>query len=438
MADRIPPHSQDAERSVIGSCLQSRTALADVAEILKPDDFYDNANKTIYSAILDMFKLGRSVDIVTVAEELRNRKLLEAAGSSTYIATLAGEVPEVVNAAEYARIVREKSMLRQLILAAEEIKAKSYDTRTETESILDYAERSIFSLAQSSQKRDYQKLKDILVKDIMLIDEASRSDGTVTGVTTGFRELDKITAGLHPSDLIILAARPAMGKTSFALNIAQNAAIKGNASVLIFDLEMADVQLGMRLLSMESNVEMDKLKKGTLSPYEDWPKVQEAMERLGNANIAIDDTPSLSIFEIKNKCRRKKAEDGLDLVIIDYLQLMSIEGRTESRQQEISQLSRELKLLAREIDCPVIVLSQLSRAPELRQNKRPMLSDLRESGSIEQDADIVIFLYRDDYYNEDSENPGVCEVNIAKHRNGEVGTIDLTWVARYTKFADKA
>lgn len=264
-----------------------------------------------------------------------------------------------------------------------------------------------------------------------------RNQGQVVGLTTGFQQLDSITAGLHPSDLVIVAARPAMGKTAFALNIAQNAAVKGDAKVMIFSLEMSKEQLGQRLLAMEARVDMENIKKGNLN-REDWDRILQAADVLAGAEIYIDDTPDVGVFEIKNKCRRMKAEKGLDLVVIDYLQLMHGEGKADSRQQEISNLSRYLKLLAREMDCPVIVLSQLSRAPEQRPNHRPILSDLRESGSIEQDADIVIFLYRDDYYNEDSDKPGVCEVNLAKHRSGPTGTIDLTWVARYTKFADKA
>ena len=292
-------------------------------------------------------------------------------------------------------------------------------------------------LFRSRQSSDYSPLSDILVENIELLEQAVRNRGKVTGITTGFKTLDDVTAGLHNSDLIILAARPAMGKTAFALNIAQNAALKGGGHVLIFSLEMSKTQLSQRLLAMEAKIDSEKLKKGMIGQSE-WNDIFEASDRLSRADINIDDTPDMSVFEIKNKCRRMKAEKGLDLVIIDYLQLMHGESRTDNRQQEISELSRYLKLLAREMDCPVLVLSQLSRAPEMRPNHRPVLSDLRESGSIEQDADIVIFLYRDDYYNEESEKQGICEVNLAKHRNGPTGTVELTWVARYTKFADKA
>lgn len=304
--------------------------------------------------------------------------------------------------------------------------------------VLDYAERGIFEIAQAKQSKDVAALKDVLIKNIEIIDEASRQEGNIIGVPTGFRDLDAKTSGLQRSDLVIVAARPAMGKTAFALNVAQQAAIKGRASVLIFSMEMSKEQLGQRLLSMESRVEMQKLKTGDLN-RKDWDDINIALDILSEANIFIDDTPGISIMEIKNKCRRIKAEHGLDLIVLDYLQLMSYEGKTDSRQQEISALSRHLKLLAREMDCPVIVLSQLSRAPEQRTDHRPQLSDLRESGAIEQDADIVLFLYRDDYYEkENSEKPGVCEVIIAKQRSGPTGTVELMWLEKYTRFADKS
>jgi replicative DNA helicase len=437
MAEKIPPHNLDAERSVLGAGLLSKDALADVVEIVRPEDFYDGANKEIFSVMLDMFRENKSVDIVTVCDELKRRKALELAGGRSYIATLSSDVPSTTNAAEYARIVAEKASLRKLILAAEDIREKSFEENEDTTDILDYAEKSIFAIAQSRQTNDYTPLKEVLVNDLDILDEAIKNKGQVTGITTGFKKLDEVTSGLQKSDLVILAARPSMGKTAFALNVAQNAAVKGKGTVLIFSLEMSKEQLGQRLLAMEAKVDMENIKKGKIERT-DWDRIMIAADTLSGANINIDDSPALSVFEIKNKCRRLKAEKGLDLVVIDYLQLMRSEGRAESRQQEISNLSRYLKLLAREMDCPVIVLSQLSRAPEQRPNHRPVLSDLRESGSIEQDADIVMFLYRDDYYNEESEKPGICEVNLAKHRSGPTGTLELTWVARYTKFSDKA
>ncbi len=437
MAEKIPPHNLDAERSVLGAGLLSKDALADVVEIVRPEDFYDGANKEIFSVMLDMFRENKSVDIVTVCDELKRQKALELAGGRSYVAALSSDVPSTTNAAEYARIVAEKASMRKLILTAEDIREKSFEENEDTTDILDYAEKSIFAIAQSRQTNDYTPLKEVLVSDMDILDEAIKNKGQVTGLTTGFHKLDEITSGLHKSDLVIIAARPAMGKTAFALNVAQNAAVKGGGTVLIFSLEMSKEQLGQRLLAMEAKVDMENIKKGKIERT-DWDRIMLAADTLSGANINIDDSPALSVFEIKNKCRRLKTEKGLDLVVIDYLQLMKSEGRAESRQQEISNLSRYLKLLAREMDCPVIVLSQLSRAPEQRPNHRPVLSDLRESGSIEQDADIVMFLYRDDYYNEESEKPGICEVNLAKHRSGPTGTLELTWVARYTKFSDKA
>lgn len=438
MAEKIPPHNLDAERSVLGSGLLSKEALSDVMEILKPDDFYDGANKEIYTAMIDMFRENKSVDIVTVCEELKRRNVLEMVGGRSYVGTLSGEVPVTTNASEYAKIVAEKSSIRKLIHTSELIREKSFDENEEAKEIINFAEKEILSVAQERQRGDYSKLQDVLVTDIELINEAARNQDKIIGVPTGFKPFDSMTSGLQKSELVIVAARPAMGKTAFALNIALNAAVKHNASVLIFSLEMGKEQLGNRLLSMESRVEMENIKKGTLD-NNDWDRIFLAVDNLAKANVYIDDTPDLSVFEIKNKCRRLKAEKGLDLVVVDYLQLMKSEGRAENRQQEISTLSRYLKLLAREMDCPVIVLSQLSRAPDQRPNHTPVLSDLRESGSIEQDADIVLFLYRDDYYaKEESEKPGICDVIIAKNRSGPTGNIELAWVGKYTKFSDIA
>ncbi len=315
---------------------------------------------------------------------------------------------------------------------------KGYEETGDATEVLDYAEQSIFEIGQKRQKSDYTQIQEILLRNVEIIDEASKNKGNVVGIPTGFKDLDEKTSGLHRSDLIIVAARPAMGKTAFALNIAQQTAVKAGSSVLIFSLEMSKEQLGQRLLAIQARVEMQKLKTGNLE-RKDWDRLNMALDELHSSKLFIDDTPGISVMEMRNKCRRLKAEHGLDLIVIDYLQLMRFDGRADSRQQEISALSRHLKLLAREMDCPVIVLSQLSRAPEMRQDHRPILSDLRESGSIEQDADIVIFLYRDDYYNPDNtEKHGICEVNLAKHRSGPTDKIELTWVERYTKFSDKA
>ncbi len=439
MAERIPPHDKQAEKAALGAAMLSKDALADILEIVKEDDFYDSAHKEIYAAMMELFRTNTAVDLVTVCDELKRRGSLELAGGRSYVASLPSDAPSAVNAAGYAKIVAEKAMLRRLIWAADDIREKSFAEGDEAEQILDHAERSIFEIAQKRQSNSYSKIMQIMMENIDMIDKASKASGGITGLTTGFSKLDDKTSGFQPSDLIILAARPAMGKSSFALNVALNGAKKANATTVIFNLEMSKVQLGQRLLSMESNIELNKLRSGKLEPG-DWQNIFVAVDTLSKLNILIDDTPGITAMEMKNKCRRIKAEYGsLDLIIVDYLQLMSTEGRSESRQQEISKLSRYLKLLAREIDCPVIVLSQLSREPEKRQDHRPILSDLRESGSIEQDADMVVFLYRDDYYNPDTtETPGVCDVILAKHRNGETGRIKLAWVDRYTKFSDLA
>ena len=435
--ERIPPHNEEAERSALGAVMLNKEVLLDVTEEVKPEDFYNESHREIFDAIMNLYRENTAVDMLTVCEELNRRKTLDMVGGRAYIATLTAEVPSTANAGEYAKIVSEKAMLRRLITAAEDITIKGYDDKMAAEELLDYAEGDIFRIAQKRQRNDYAKIQDVLMKNLRIIDQAVQNKGQVIGLPTGFKQLDEKTSGLQPSDLIIVAARPGMGKTAFALNIAQQSAVKAGASVLIFSLEMSQEQLGQRLIAMQARVESEKLKKGTLD-LKDWDRINFALNELNNTKIVIDDTPGISIMEMRNKCRRLKAEQGLDLIVVDYLQLMTFDGRADSRQQEISALSRHLKLLAREMNCPVIVLSQLSRAPDLRQDKRPMLSDLRESGSIEQDADIVMFLYRDDYYNENTEKPGVCEINIAKHRSGPTDRIDLTWVARYTKFSDKA
>ena len=437
MAERIPPHNEEAERSVLGAVMLNKDVLSEVLEEVSADDFYNESHREIFKAIWELYKNNTAVDMLTVCEELKKRKALEMAGGRAYRATLTAEVPSTVNAVEYAKIVAEKAILRQMIKTSEDITEKGYDAKMAAGEILDYAESGIFKIAQKRQKNDYAKIQDVLLTNIKIIDAAAQNKDKIVGIPTGFKDIDEKTSGLQRSDLIIVAARPAMGKTAFALNIAQQSAVKAGSSVIIFSLEMSKEQLGQRLLAMQARVEMQKLKQGDLD-RKDWDRITMALDELNNTKIVIDDTPGISVMEMRNKCRRLKAEQGLDLVVVDYLQLMSLQGKTDNRQQEISTISRNLKLLAREMDCPVIVLSQLSRAPEQRQDHRPILSDLRESGSIEQDADIVIFLYRDDYYNENTDKPGVCEVNIAKHRSGPTDKVELTWVSRYTKFSDKA
>lgn len=438
MEGRVPPHSAEAEKSVLGAAMLSKDALFDVMEVVKPVDFYDENHKEIFQAMIDLNRKNAPVDALTVAEELKKKNSLEMVGGRAYIASLSSMTPTTSNAMEYGRIVAEKASVRRLIETADDIVTKGYDGAMDANQMLDYAESGIFEISQARQKGQYSHIRDVLVENLAIIDRAEQMKGGLTGITTGFSQLDEMTSGMQKSDLIILAARPAMGKTAFALSLARNAAVKGGASVMIFSLEMAKEQLTQRLLSMESKVDLQTLKTGRLE-RRDWDDLNVALDTLSSSNIHIDDTAGISIMEMKSKCRRLKAEAGLDLVIIDYLQLMNPEGKADSRTQEISVISRNLKLLARELDCPVLVLSQLSRAPEQRTDHRPMLSDLRESGSIEQDADIVIFLYRDEYYNkEDTEKPGECEVILAKHRSGPTGSVDVAWIERYTQFKDKA
>ena len=437
MEGRIPPHSIEAEKSVLGAALLSSDALFDVVEEVNANDFYDRNHMEIFQVIVDLSRRNVPVDSLTVSEELKKKGILEAVGGRAYISSLSSGTPTTANAAEYAKIVSEKASIRRLIETADDLVVKGYEGTMEAATYLDYAEQGIFEVSQARQKGKYTHIRDVLLENIEAIDRASQMEGGLTGVTTGFKELDEKTSGLQKSNLIILAARPSMGKSAYALTIALNAAIRGNASVLIFNLEMSKEEMGQRLLAMESRVDMQTIKTGKLQ-RNDWDDINDALAILSKAKIHVDDTAGTNIMAMKSKCRRLKAESGLDLVIIDYLQLMSPEGKADSRTQEISVISRNLKLLARELNCPVLVLSQLSRAPEQRTDHRPMLSDLRESGSIEQDADVVLFLYRDEYYRPDEAIPGECEVIIAKQRSGPTGTIKVAWLDKITKFVDSA
>lgn len=437
MAQRIPPHNEDAERSVLGAAMTSNDAMLNIAETLIPEDFYSRVNREIFDAIVSLYKKGQPVDSITVSEELHRRNSLDMVGGRGYVTKLCGDAVSVVNAGEYARIISEKSALRSLIEVSMDITEKSFEDIIDVDRILDYAEKKVLEIGQERQVRDFTPIEDILSANVERMSMLSENAGALTGVTTGFIDIDRMLNGLQKSDMIIIAARPSMGKTALALNIAQNAAVKGGASVLVFSLEMAKEQLGERMIAVESRTDLAKIKSGSLET-KDWDRIAIAIDTISNTDIIIDDTPGISLMEMKNKCRRVKAEKGLDLVMIDYLQLMESSGHEDNRQQEISSISRGIKALAREMDCPVIVLSQLSRAVEQRGDKRPMMSDLRESGSIEQDADVVILLYRDDYYNSDTENPNTCEVIIAKHRNGSTGTVELTWQPQFTKFTNKA
>ncbi|MBQ2062963.1 MAG: replicative DNA helicase [Firmicutes bacterium] len=434
-SERIPPHNMEAEQSVLGACMLSKDALYDVLEKVREEDFYNKNHGEIFAAIKSLEKKGSPVDVLTVSDELARRNSLDMVGGRAYVATLSANVPSTTNAGQYAAIVTDSAEMRRLIETAGDIMEQGYSSELPASTILDHAEQQIFEIAQSRNTRDMAKLKDVLADNMALINELADKKGDIIGVPTGFIDLDKMTSGMQKSDLIILAARPSMGKTAFALCVARNAALKGY-KVAIFSLEMGKMQLSQRLLSMEAGVDSHRLRTGRLD-NNDWMKMSAVMDRLSEADIRIDDTPGITVMGIKNKCRRMKADSGLDLVIIDYLQLMSAEGRVESRQQEVSNLSRNLKQLARELDCPVLVLSQLSRAVESRSDHRPQLADLRESGSIEQDADVVLFLYRDEVYDKETDRPGECEVHISKQRNGPIGVVDVLWQGRYTRFVNK-
>jgi len=435
--ERIPPHSDDAERSVLGSVLIDKEIYFKVSEFIKTEDFYTKSHQEIFAAMTELHNADAPIDVVTVAETLQRRKTLDACGGRSYLADLSSEVPTTANAVQYAKIIAEKSIYRKLIKAGSEIVECSFDEKQDSQIVLDKSEEMIFNISKTRQTRDFVKIQNVLVKNIEDIKEAEKMGGQIPGVASGFTKLDYMTAGFQKSDLIILAARPSMGKTAFALNIAQNVALKGGKRVAIFSVEMSEESLGLRLLSMESRVESKKLRNGTLNEDE-WESVRDAVERFQKADIIIDATPNIGVMEVRNKCRRMNAEKHIDLIVIDYLQIMSSEGRSDNRVDEVRKMTQSLKQLAREMECPVLCLSQLSRGSEKRQgeDKRPMLSDLRDSGSIEQDADVVMFLHREDYYHRDREPDNVCEVIIAKQRQGETGTVKLTWIPKFTKFAN--
>lgn len=433
---KIPPHNTEAEKSALGAAMLHKDALRDVLDLVKEEDFYHKRHQNIFAAIRKLYMENKEIDTLTVSEQLKKENKLEIIGGIAAVTELTDATPSIYNAGEYAKIVVEKSMLRRLIYTADKISEKSYGQREEPLAILDFAEKEVFNIAKEKQNSEVAELSEILVTNLREIEERAKNKGNVVGLPSGLIDLDKKLTGFKRSDMIVLAARPAMGKTAFCLNIAHNAAIKNDATVLIFSLEMSKEQLSQRILSMESRIESQKMSSGDVTGADDWNALTAAVTNLSKGKILIDDTPGLNMMEIKNKCRRIKAEKGLDMVILDYLQLMESDGKTDNRQQEISNLSRSMKLLAREMDCPVIVLSQLSRSPDKRENHRPVLSDLRESGAIEQDADIVIFLYRDEVYNPDTERPNVCEIIIAKHRNGPIGTVEVGWQSRFTRFTN--
>ena len=433
---KVPPHDLEAEQAIIGSMLTDKDAVISAIEVLKKEDFYREDNKAIYEAILNLYNRSEPVDIITVKAELESMGKFEQVGGLEYLAELPEKVPTTANASKYIRIVEEKATLRRLIKTANEIIELGYNPAEEVEDIMESAEKKIFEIMQDKNQKGYAPLKDVLVESFNQLEELYNRKQHITGVPSGFVELDYRTAGFHGSELILIAARPAMGKTAFALNIATNAAVHSQTPVAIFSLEMSKEQLVNRILCSEAMVDSNKVRTGKLEE-EDWTKLASSIGPLSEAEIYIDDTPGISITEIRAKCRKLKLEKNIGMVVIDYLQLIQGSGRRNgSREQEISEISRSLKILAKELNVPVIALSQLSRAAEQRPDHRPMLSDLRESGAIEQDADIVMFLYRDDYYNPDTEKKNIAEVIIAKHRGGSTGTVELLWLGSYTKFVN--
>jgi replicative DNA helicase len=430
---RIPPHSLEAEQSVLGAMLLDKEAINTAIETIRPDDFYKEANQEIFEAMLVLNNRNEPVDIITLSEELKRRGTIEAVGGITYLANLSGSIATTANAKYYCNIVEEKSTLRKLIRSSNEIMGLAYENSEEVNAIIEKAEKNIFDITQGAHKKGIVPISEVLLSSFAQIEERAANKGGLTGLTTGFSDLDRKLSGLQKSDLVLLAARPSMGKTALGVNIATNASLKGNGKIAIFSLEMSKEQLVQRIISSTAHVDLQKIISGNLADDE-WIQVVNAMGPLSRMEIYIDDTAGISMMEMKAKCRRLKVEKGLDLIVVDYLQLMQVDGKVESRQQEISAISRGLKGLAKEMECPVLALSQLSRAPELRSDHRPILSDLRESGAIEQDADVVLFLYRDEYYDKESEKKNIGEVIIAKHRNGPTGSIELVFKQEYTKF----
>ena len=432
--ERLPPHNLDAEQSLLGSLLIDRDAIIRVAAFVKPEDFYAPANGTVYRAVLDLYNRREPTDVVTLTDELGRRDQLEAVGGAAYLSALVSAVPTAVHVEYYGRIVERTATLRRLIDAGTQIVTIGYRDGVETEDALDAAERAVFEVSQKRQTKDFVAVADVLDRFFDQIDYLQQHRGEVVGVGTGFADLDQLLGGLQRSDLVIVAARPSMGKTSLALGLAHGAAIAHGKTVGVFSLEMSAEQLVQRLLAMETGVDAHRLRLGQIDDTE-WDRISRAFGRLAEARVFIDDQAAASVMDVRSKARRLQAEHGLDLLVVDYLQLMT-GRRSENRVQEISEISRGLKGLARELNIPVVALSQLSRAVETRADHRPMLSDLRESGSIEQDADVVLFIYREDKYEEDSDKRGIAEIIVAKHRNGPVGSVNLRFFERTARFAD--
>ncbi len=437
LVPRIPPHSEEAEQSTIGAVLIDQDALESACEKLQAEDFYNPRHKEIFEAILDLYHQKLPVDVVTVKTQLENRGTLEAAGGLKYLSQIAAAVNSSVYIQQYVKIVKDRALYRRFISLGNRILTKSFGTQESIDVLSEDVEKEVYQILQKQGSQDFKLIRDVLLESFDAIEVTAKNGGQISGIPTGFADLDAKLTGLHPSDLVIVGARPAMGKSAFGLNIVQNAAVKAGKSCAVFSLEMSAVQVVNRFLSVQSGVELNKFRTGELNDT-DWENLVEAMGPLSQAKIFIDDTGGITISEVRSKCRKLKIEQGLDLIMIDYLQLMTGSGRSsENRQQEISEISRNLKLLARELDVPVIALSQLGRGLESRADHRPMMSDLRESGAIEQDADVIMFIYRDDYYHPDTtEEKNVAEIIVAKQRNGPVGTEKLRYDGQFTRFSN--
>ncbi len=433
--DRIPPQNIEAEQAVLGAVLLDKEALITVSDILHPEDFYRVAHQRIYSSMLNISEMGEPVDLVTLTADLQGQNILEEVGGIVYLTDLVNAVPTAANVEYYAKIVEEKSIVRRLIRVTTDIASTGYSGNEDVSELISSAEKGILEISNKKLSRGFVPIKDIVSEALEQINLLYANSGEISGVESGYVDLDRMTTGFQNSDLIIIASRPSVGKTALALNIAQNVGCRGKLPVAIFSLEMAGRQLVQRMISSEGNIDGHRIRTGALD-QQDWLKLSVAMSSLSEAPIYIDDTPGINIFDIRSKARRLQVEKGLGLIIIDYLQLITVRGKMDNRQQEISEISRQLKSIARELDVPVIALSQLSRAVEQRQDKRPMLSDIRESGSIEQDADLVAFLYREDYYDPETENKNIIEVILAKHRNGPTGKVELLFMKNYNKFVN--
>lgn len=434
---KTPPHNLESEQCVIGSIIMEEETMVPVAEILDIEDFYIDAHKVIYESMLELNNERKPIDMVTVSNRLKEKGYLDQVGGVTYLTSITNMIPTTSNVKVYAEIVKKNSTLRKLIKASNDIISMGYEASHSLDDILNVAEKKIFDISQDRMSEDFKPISEVLTSVTAMIEDVYSKGSDLTGLDTGFIDLNKKLGGFHKSDLILIAARPGMGKTAFALNLVANAAIRSKANVAVFSLEMSKEQLVQRLLSSQSNVALDSISKGKIADDE-WKKLTDAMTILSSSDIFIDDTPGIKVSEIRSKCRKLKMEKGLDMIMIDYLQLMEADGRADNRQQEVSKISRSLKILAKEMNCPVVALSQLSRNTESGKDHTPKLSDLRDSGAIEQDADIVMFIYRDEYYTKmETKKKDLAEIIIAKNRHGEISNIELVWIGKIQKFSNK-